>query len=395
MHVLFISSDIYDPDSIEMSGIFQKQFSSILINNGYKVGLISSGVLPYFYTGTITSGFSCSTENNLNVVRSFSKFFFPARFLLSFPSIFLYKKFNRAFQYYVNTFGLPELIHCQNSLFAGFYALTLRRKGINIPTIITEHSSMYSRNLITRRDFDRVKSVIEFADIFTVVSNSQRITFEDLFDFKKSFVLNNQIDPLFETNNAKPKKDNPENFVFITVGNLDNNKNQKIILIALRKLIPFNKNIFLKIIGDGPCLAELKKMVIDFNLEKHVIFFKKLGRIDLLNEMNNSNALIVSSNVETFGVVALEGLFLGLPCISTQCGGTSEFLNDNNSIMIDLNDPLGLSEAMNFMYSNFEKFDQELIKKDVLQNFGLNTFLSRVNEYYNKTKLNFISKHLA
>lgn len=193
----------------------------------------------------------------------------------------------------------------------------------------------------------------------------------------------------------KPKKDNPENFVFITVGNLDNNKNQKIILIALRKLIPFNKNIFLKIIGDGPCLAELKKMVIDFNLEKHVIFFKKLGRIDLLNEMNNSNALIVSSNVETFGVVALEGLFLGLPCISTQCGGTSEFLNDNNSIMIDVNDPLGLSEAMNFMYSNFEKFDQELIKKDVLQNFGLNTFLSRVNEYYNKTKLNFISKHLA
>jgi glycosyltransferase involved in cell wall biosynthesis len=93
--------------------------------------------------------------------------------------------------------------------------------------------------------------------------------------------------------------------------------------------------------------------------------------------------------------VALEGLFLGLPCISTKCGGTSEFLNDNNSIMIDVNDSLGLSEAMNFMYSNFEKFDLELIKKEVLQNFGLNTFLSRVNEYYNKTKLNFISKHLA
>ena len=395
MHVLFISSDIYDPESIEMSGIFQKQFSSILINNGYKVGLISSGVLPYFYRGNITSGFSCITENNLNVVRSFSKFFFPARFLLSFPTILLYKNFNRAFQFYVNTFGLPELIHCQNSLFAGFYALTLRRKGINIPTIITEHSSMYSRNLITKRDFYRVKSVIEFADLFTVVSNSQRNTFEDLFDFKKSLVLNNQIDPLFETNSAKPKKYNPEKFVFITVGNLDNNKNQKIILIALRKLIPFNKNIFLKIIGDGPCLLELKKMVIDFNLEKHVIFLKKLGRIDLLNEMNNSNALIVSSYVETFGVVALEGLFLGLPCISTQCGGTSEFLNDNNSIMIDVDDPLGLSEAMNFMYSNFEKFDQELIKKEVLQNFGLNTFLSRVNEYYNKTKLNFISKHLA
>jgi glycosyltransferase involved in cell wall biosynthesis len=395
MHVLFISSDIYDPDSIEMSGIFQKQFSSILINNGYKVGLISSGVLPYFYTGNITSGFSYSTENNLNVVRSFSKFFFPARFLLSFPSFFLFKKFNHAFEFYVNNFGLPELIHCQNSLFAGFYAFMLRRKGINIPTIITEHSSMYSRNLISRRDFDRVKSVIEFADLFTVVSNYQRITFEELFDFKKSLVLNNQIDPLFEINSVKLKNYNPEKFVFITVGNLDNNKNQKIILIALRKLIPFNKNIFLKIIGDGPCLVELKKMVIDFNLEKHVTFLKKLGRIDLLNEMNNSNALIVSSFVETFGVVALEGLFLGLPCISTKCGGTSEFLNDNNSIMIDVNDSLGLSEAMNFMYSNFEKFDLELIKKEVLQNFGLNTFLSRVNEYYKKTKLNFISKHLA
>ena len=394
MHILFISSDIYDPDSIEMSGIFQKQFSSILIKNGHKVGLISSGVLPYFYSGNVISGFSFHTENQLNIVRNFSKFFFPARFLLSFPSSYLFKKFYSAFQFYISEFGIPELIHCQNSLFAGYYAFLLRKKGFKIPTIITEHSSMYSRDLISRRDLDRVRSVIQFADLFTVVSDSQRIIFEKIFNFKESYVLNNQIDPLFETSAFNPKEYLSDRFEFITVGNLDNNKNQKIILFALKKIVQVNRNIFLKIVGDGPCLPELKKIAKEFNLEKHVLFLGKLTRSHLFNEMNNSNVLIVSSFVETFGVVALEALFLGLPCISTKCGGTSEFLNTNNSIMVDINDYLGLSEAMNYLYLNYEKFDSELIKKDVLQSFGEEAFVSKVNDIYKKVNSNFNSKNL-
>jgi glycosyltransferase involved in cell wall biosynthesis len=393
MHVLFISSDIYDPDSIGMSGIFQKQFSSILLSKGYSVGLISSGVLPYFYSGKVVSGFSFKIEDQLNVIRNFSRFFFPARFLLNFPSYFLFKKFHYSFQFYISKFGIPDLIHCQNSLFAGYNAYLLRKGGLNIPTVITEHSSMYSRNRVSHKDLERVRTIIQSVDLFSVVSNSQKNIFETIFNFKDCYILNNQIDPLFEANDMERKRYSSGRFEFITVGNLDENKNQKIILIALKQLVQSNIYVNLKIVGDGPCLAELKKMTKEFKLEKYVNFLGKLNRYELLHQMNASNALIVSSFVETFGVAALEGLFLGLPCISTKCGGTSEFLNINNSIMVNPDDFLALSDAMKYIYLNIEKFDSELIKKEALCNFGQKAFFSKVDELYRKTISNFNYKY--
>jgi hypothetical protein len=62
--------------------------------------------------------------------------------------------------------------------------------------------------------------------------------------------------------------------------------------------------------------------------------------------------------------------------------------------MVEINDHLGLSEAMNYMYLNYEKFESELIINEVSKKFGQKAFFSNVIEMYEKAISNFKLKRL-
>jgi hypothetical protein len=62
--------------------------------------------------------------------------------------------------------------------------------------------------------------------------------------------------------------------------------------------------------------------------------------------------------------------------------------------MIEINDSLGLSEAMNYMVLNYQSFDCSFIRMEVLRNFGEKAFISNVNNVYDKTLSNFNSRYL-
>jgi len=92
MHILLLNSDIYEPNSLEMSGIFQFQLSEILIKNGYKVGLISAGVIPFKYKGNLSSGLFFNTDKELAVFRNFNRYFLQGRILMGLSYFFIIPK---------------------------------------------------------------------------------------------------------------------------------------------------------------------------------------------------------------------------------------------------------------------------------------------------------------
>tara|TARA_B110000908_G_C10224787_1_gene437330 strand:+ start:78 stop:1172 length:1095 start_codon:yes stop_codon:yes gene_type:complete len=150
----------------------------------------------------------------------------------------------------------------------------------------------------------------------------------------------------------------------ITVGSLYYVKNQKLII---NSLIHFRENFILTILGDGVLMNDLQALTVKNNLSDKIIF---KGTVDNVNDfLNESDIFILSSDTEGFPNCILEAMAMGLPIISTNCkSGPLEILNENKAIeigkgkfkiakygiLIETNDEIGLTNALNFLAYNRE-----------------------------------------
>jgi N-acetyl-alpha-D-glucosaminyl L-malate synthase BshA len=78
----------------------------------------------------------------------------------------------------------------------------------------------------------------------------------------------------------------------------------------------------LLLVGDGPEMTRVCKQVRELNLEDLVLF---LGKQENLEELYSiSDLMLLLSEKESFGLVALEAMACGVPCIGTNTGGLPE-----------------------------------------------------------------------
>jgi N-acetyl-alpha-D-glucosaminyl L-malate synthase BshA len=80
------------------------------------------------------------------------------------------------------------------------------------------------------------------------------------------------------------------------------------------------------LIGDGPDRTVAEWMVRDKNLVRDVIFFGKQDRVQ--NLLNCADVLLLPSDLESFGLAALEGMACGVPAVCSKVGGLPEVIRD-------------------------------------------------------------------
>jgi N-acetyl-alpha-D-glucosaminyl L-malate synthase BshA len=94
------------------------------------------------------------------------------------------------------------------------------------------------------------------------------------------------------------------------------------IFSLIRKEIPAK----LLLIGDGPDRATAEWCVREKGLTRDAIFMGKQNQVqDLLNV---ADVLLLPSDLESFGLAALEGMACGVPAICSKVGGVPEVIND-------------------------------------------------------------------
>jgi phosphatidylinositol alpha-1,6-mannosyltransferase len=109
--------------------------------------------------------------------------------------------------------------------------------------------------------------------------------------------------------------------------------------MAIRNLKEIYPDIVYTCIGYGDEEENLKKLVIELQLENHVIFLK-----DIPNELKNalvakSNIFIMPSiiyknSVEGFGIAFIEAAQYGIPSIGGKDGGASDAIKDKETGII-------------------------------------------------------------
>jgi N-acetyl-alpha-D-glucosaminyl L-malate synthase BshA len=100
----------------------------------------------------------------------------------------------------------------------------------------------------------------------------------------------------------------------------------------------------LLLVGDGPEMTVVCRLAESLGLEGQVLY---LGKQDNLEELYAiSDIKLLLSEKESFGLVALEAMACGVPCIGTDAGGIPEVIEDGeNGFVRPVGDIEAISEA--------------------------------------------------
>lgn len=122
-------------------------------------------------------------------------------------------------------------------------------------------------------------------------------------------------------------KVNENQFVLLSVGELQNRKNQRIVIDALNKLK--NPHIVYLIVGRGELENEYNNLIKFYNLEQNI---KLLGFRTDINELCKAADCFIHPSVrEGFGIAPMEAMAAGLPLIASNINGLLDFIEDGKT----------------------------------------------------------------
>ena len=117
---------------------------------------------------------------------------------------------------------------------------------------------------------------------------------------------------------------------FIAVGRLSKEKKYPDMILAWKDVIRRFPNWSLHIFGEGPCRKSLQDIIESEGLTHHV--FLRGQTTEVAQEMNDSSAILLSSDTEAFPMVLLEAAACGLPIVTYDCSpGIREIVEDRGN----------------------------------------------------------------
>lgn len=192
-------------------------------------------------------------------------------------------------------------------------ALNFYQKKSKSPIASWIHGSI---KLSTAKQISRIKKLLPlFSAHFTVSSGISR-ELKQLYQIDNSYNINNPVDeaPLF------PRNTTPYNFLYM--GRLgDPRKQVDRLLSALTKL---QGEWLLHIFGSAGSFEQdvlFHNRIQELNLQSHI---KHYGWIDspwdkMKQETFKADLLLLNSSSEGFGLVLVEAMMRGIPCIASNC----------------------------------------------------------------------------
>lgn len=150
-----------------------------------------------------------------------------------------------------------------------------------------------------KQEYDMQANVLKCFDSIAVISDVVRQTLADLFGITDNVIkISNSVDSEKMNLLCKEKITLPNKMLFTTLGRLDYNKNQILLLKAAKEVKKQRNDFIIYILGDGDDRSKLEKYVEDNDLEENV---KILGFIENpYPYLKNSIATVLTSLNEGF-----------------------------------------------------------------------------------------------
>lgn len=291
---------------------------------------------------------------------------------------FYYKKMLKAFKNYIKIEGRPDIIHAEVTIPAGYAACKIGKK-FHIPVTVTEHFSKYER-FFSNPTYSKYGNYVLKNSTFSTVSNYMK---QKMLKYtKECYIIPNLVDvEIFKNKTKRPVKDT---FNLISFCALREGKKIENIFGAMNILINQGiKNIHLDIVGDGFLAKYYKEECSKLNLNKYVNFLGRKTKQEISEMLEHENALVISSELETFAIPGIEALASGIPVISTKCLGPEEYIDEKCGILCKVNDVEDLAKAIKKVIENYDNYDP-LYLNSVADKFSSKQVIKNTEKIYKK-----------
>ena len=126
----------------------------------------------------------------------------------------------------------------------------------------------------------------------------------------------------------------------ISVGRLSKEKGYSDLISVFELIHRKNRKAVLNIIGDGDERDSLENLTKEKKLTDNVVFHGFRNKEYVYSELNKSSVFLMTSYTESFGLVLLEAMNSGVPCVAfSSANGAKEIISDQeNGILIDQRD---------------------------------------------------------
>ena len=380
MHVLIIPS-WYPSNPNEIGGSFFREQALALNKHGCKIGVITLQLRSLRnWRSLLTGRYGATFENDLGILtyRKHGMAWFPRM-----PKLMAWlwkKKLLVLFDQYIEKHGKPDVIHVHSILYAGWAARTILEK-YQVPYVVTEHSTAFARGLITSMQKKIIKRVAISAQKRFAVSKSFADLLSKFIGGGAWEVMPNIVHDRFFSFPANSRNER-EPFVFINIALLTPKKRVCFLIKAFAKALASQPDMKLKICGDGSERAPLVELAQELGVGNNVEFLGMLSRVQVADQIGTSDALVLSSQYETFGVVVIEALALGKPVIATRCGGPEDLICNDNGILVPVNDVDALAAAMLDIYNNRDSYNSQKIRSDCSAQYSEEVIAEKLIQVY-------------
>lgn len=288
--------------------------------------------------------------------------------------------FKKLYSKILKKHGVPDIIHAH---FLGIGRIvTSLLSDSEIPLVLTEHLSSLNDKPVDPKLLEIGNDVYHHFDKVITVSNPLSKSLKENFNID-AFVIPNIVDAdSFKYSNADNDSKNNKYFDFISTGALSKRKGMDVLITAFTSAFASNNAVRLFVYGEGPERQNLEKLIFDNNMGNKIFLEGLVDRKTIADQMKSSECFVLASKLETFGVVYIEAMAMGLPVIATKCQGPEDFVNDDNGILIPVNDPSSLEHALKSMYSNIANYSRAEISKETLRKFSPAAIAQQINSIY-------------
>lgn len=278
-----------------------------------------------------------------------------------------------------------DIIHVHNSdVCDSAYRI---KNEYSIPYVITEHSTAFSRGLVCKSDVNKYKKFFNFSNANFAVSEEFSVLLNSIFDLDFKYIPNVVDTNKFVIKKKRLSEGDDKKFKFINVGFLDKKKNQLQLIKEFKAALEIEQNLQLTIVGDGPEYNTLLKFVSDHGLGNKVFIYGYASHSELEVLYQNHDCFILSSLIETFGVVIIEAMSAGLPAISTRCGGPESIItNSKLGVLVNNKSEGELTQAILKVIDI--KFDKNYLRNHCLKKYSYEAFSKKMTDEYTHILLN-------
>lgn len=152
-----------------------------------------------------------------------------------------------------------------------------------------------------------------------------------------------------EVSNLRSKK-------MVSIGRLSLEKGHMDLLKIFKEITKEDDEWTLEIIGDGDERKHLEKYINDNGLNDRVLISGFKSKEYIYNSLRNSSIYLMTSYTESFGIVLLEAMSCGVPCVAfSSAEGANEIIdNDKSGFLINNRDFYSYIDKVKLLMNDFD-----------------------------------------